>query len=263
MPLIILCGVPQSGKTYFARILIEYLSQNTDMQIIHISEESLSIDKAHAYSDNSTEKNLRALLKSTVEKELSPSRIVILDSLNYIKGYRYELYCLARTAQTNHCLVYIDTPMEQVHSQNTVYSEELLTDLSSRMELPQDKHRWDRPLFFIKDFSSLFLEDIVSSVLNRRAPPPPVSTKVEEPLQGDYVYQADRQLQEAIEILLKAQEDYALGATMTSPFTYTFSATYSLLQLKRKKKDFLHMNRLNSCPVDSIQQSFIEYLNNI
>lgn len=32
-----------------------------------------------------------------------------MDSMNYIKGYRYELYCLARNAMTTLCLVWCDT----------------------------------------------------------------------------------------------------------------------------------------------------------
>ena len=51
-------------------------------------------------------------MKSNVEKFLGPERIVILDSMNYIKGYRYELYCLARNAMTTLCLVYCDTDFQ-------------------------------------------------------------------------------------------------------------------------------------------------------
>ncbi len=55
--------------------------------------------------DNFSEKNLRASLKSSVERQLSRDVVVILDSLNYIKGYRYELYCIARALRTPHCIV--------------------------------------------------------------------------------------------------------------------------------------------------------------
>jgi len=32
--------------------------------------------------------------------------------MNYIKGFRYELYCLVRNAQTTLCLVFCDTDRE-------------------------------------------------------------------------------------------------------------------------------------------------------
>ena len=58
------------------------------------------------------EKIFRASLKSNVEKYINEQRVVILDSMNYIKGFRYELYCLARNAKTTLCLVFCDTDLE-------------------------------------------------------------------------------------------------------------------------------------------------------
>ena len=55
---------------------------------------------------------MRASLKSNVEKYIDSQRVVILDSMNYIKGFRYELFCLARAAKTTICLVYCDTDPE-------------------------------------------------------------------------------------------------------------------------------------------------------
>ena len=47
-------------------------------------------------------------LKSAVDHRLSGAdSVVVLDSLNYIKGIRYELYCSARTFQTPHCVVWV------------------------------------------------------------------------------------------------------------------------------------------------------------
>jgi len=65
-----------------------------------INEESLQLVKEESYKDPIQEKYTRAFLKSNVEKVIDAETVVILDSLNYIKGYRYELYCLSRTAKT-------------------------------------------------------------------------------------------------------------------------------------------------------------------
>ena len=48
---------------------------------------------------------MRGLFRSHVEKNLTSKNVVILDTLNYIKGLRYELYCLARTAKSTNCVV--------------------------------------------------------------------------------------------------------------------------------------------------------------
>jgi protein KTI12 len=57
------------------------------------------------FLDSSKEKELRGSLKSEVQKLISKEALVILDSLNYIKGYRYELYCVSKLIQTPQCLV--------------------------------------------------------------------------------------------------------------------------------------------------------------
>ena len=79
------------------------------MNVTIINEAALGLSKSHYLSDPSQEKILRASLKSNVEKNIDSQRVVILDWMNYIKGYRYELYCLARNAQSTLCIVYCDT----------------------------------------------------------------------------------------------------------------------------------------------------------
>ena len=69
----------------------------------------MGLNKRQYLSDFNQEKILRASLKSNVEKYIDQQRVVILDWMNYIKGYRYELYCLARNAMTTLCVVWCDT----------------------------------------------------------------------------------------------------------------------------------------------------------
>ena len=50
-------------------------------------------------ADVPSEKNTRGQLRATADRGLtSKRRVVLLDSLNNIKGYRYELWCCARQA---------------------------------------------------------------------------------------------------------------------------------------------------------------------
>ena len=38
-------------------------------------------------------------------RELSKNHLVIMDGMNYIKGYRYQMYCAAREAEVRTCTV--------------------------------------------------------------------------------------------------------------------------------------------------------------
>ena len=112
MPLITLVGYPCSGKTSFGNILKEFFATNFSHQyscIILINEDTLHMsNRSDNYSNASSEKLVREALKSAVSTSLSVNSIVIVDSLNYIKGFRYELYCIARAMGTLSVTVWVE-----------------------------------------------------------------------------------------------------------------------------------------------------------
>lgn len=57
------------------------------------------------YREARTEKDARAEEYSAVKRALGRDTIVIADGLNYIKGFRYQLYCEAKAMQTPSCVV--------------------------------------------------------------------------------------------------------------------------------------------------------------
>lgn len=68
--------------------------------------------------DSAAEKNTRGSLKSEVEHSLNTSTFVILDSMNYIKGYRYELFCIARAQKVPHCVVWVQCDNDSARARN-------------------------------------------------------------------------------------------------------------------------------------------------
>ena len=94
------------------------------------------------------EKMTRGFIKSNVEKFMSLDTIVIVDSMNYIKGFRYELYCLVRSAKTTNCLLYVNSNHDICKNNNSShegFNDELyiiliysrFEDLYNRMEVPK------------------------------------------------------------------------------------------------------------------------------
>ena len=142
MPLVIVTGGPCTGKTRLAARLAAVLSAGGHACVI-VNEESIGVAKAAGYggvsrgpplhtrhppqrrlrvcapltaasrrasrgcSDAVAEKITRGTFKAAVERALGGEVTVIADSLNYIKGFRYELYCVARGAKTPHCCVHV------------------------------------------------------------------------------------------------------------------------------------------------------------
>ncbi|KAJ9155126.1 Chromatin associated protein KTI12 [Pleurostoma richardsiae] len=145
MPLIIITGLPTSGKSTRAAQLHAYLSEKIQSQAspqpgsaatpppkyrLHlISDQTLSIDRsvydlspsrlpAHTRSANASEKDARAALYGAVKRVLSPRDIVLLDGLNYIKGWRYQLYCEAKNLRTPNAVLQVGCAVERARSVN-------------------------------------------------------------------------------------------------------------------------------------------------
>jgi len=133
----------------------------------------------------------RAALKSEFEKHCGGSgkknTLVILDSMNYIKGYRYELHCIAKAVGEKHAVIWIllqpdiairwnderrrrplrsggcgvtgaaETIPTAVIERDTEYyhTEDQMKELTYRYEPPDQRNRWDRPLYRVDVTSTL------------------------------------------------------------------------------------------------------------
>ncbi|KAM0349430.1 hypothetical protein ACHAPU_003839 [Fusarium lateritium] len=194
MPLIIVSGLPTSGKSTRAKQLHDYLSKrisDTKYRLHLISDESLSISRtvydlsqlpAHTRSANASEKDARATIYGAVKRVLSDKDIVILDGLNYIKGWRYQLHCESKAVRTPSCILQIGCSVDKAKEVNEARlqkreieatkgtdTEEVLPtstgsgdsvvdstepyapnnwdNLVFRYEEPNPMTRWDSPLF--------------------------------------------------------------------------------------------------------------------
>ncbi|KAI9799729.1 MAG: hypothetical protein M1833_003848 [Piccolia ochrophora] len=166
MPLILITGYPTSGKSHRASQLSTYFTSRiattpslSRLKVHHVSPHSLSLPRT-VYASAATEKNARAAEYSAVKRALSRDDIVIADGLNYIKGFRYQLYCEAKTLSTPSCVIHIGTPAATCRTLNeqiladpsTVddgYPADVFDDLIRRYEEPTGMNRWDRPLFTV------------------------------------------------------------------------------------------------------------------
>jgi protein KTI12 len=69
-------------------------------------------------SANASEKDARAAVYGAVKRVLSPRDIVVLDGPNYIKGWRYQLYCEAKNVRTGSCLLQVGAGVERARGVN-------------------------------------------------------------------------------------------------------------------------------------------------
>ncbi|KAL2855002.1 chromatin associated protein KTI12 [Aspergillus pseudoustus] len=132
MPLIILTGYPCSGLTHRANQLAVGLeeAQSTlfETGVIPSSKPryKINIVSTHdnvnyprtVYDTARTEKEARGLAYTRAKRALGRDSFVILDGMNYIKGYRYQLWCEAKAMGTTCCVVHVGTPTDQCVANN-------------------------------------------------------------------------------------------------------------------------------------------------
>lgn len=67
MPLIVVCGIPGSGKTKRANEVAEYLREKHGKHVVVVNEENLGINKQLAYSSTGSFSQTRKRRKSQEE----------------------------------------------------------------------------------------------------------------------------------------------------------------------------------------------------
>lgn len=204
MPLVIVTGFPSSGKTKRAGELRDYLeSRGKTVKVIgenHAIPKS-GFRKNEYFHDSQKEKIVRAYLKSEAIRLMNKEDVVILDAGNYIKGYRYELYCASKAARTTQCTMYcaLSTsqawefneqrrrPDELEHSADeddskldngsVPYTRDIFDALVLRYEEPIANNRWDAPLFTVLTDKQTPFSEVFAALYEKKPPPPNLSTQ--------------------------------------------------------------------------------------
>lgn len=246
---------------------------NSTGKDLHVITENFSTSEAKnsCLLSSRNEKELRATLKSEVERQLTPDRIVILDALNYIKGYRYELYCISKHIKTTHCVLLCDVAIDVAKQWNAEraadlrYSEEVLDALVMRFEAPDSRNRWDYPLFTVHPGDELPATDLVEALLNRKPPPPNQSTQTKPLTSANFLHELDRRTQEVVTSILRGQED---GLATSIPLTGSsesvrLTRTVTMAELRTARRQFISYTTLHPVESQMISSLFVQYLNTL
>ncbi|XP_047334610.1 protein KTI12 homolog [Impatiens glandulifera] len=288
MALVVICGQPCSGKTTVATSIYKALEESESKPTVRIvNETSLHLDRNKSYADMPSEKNLRGVLRSEVDRSLSRDNIVIVDSLNSIKGYRYELWCLARASGTRYCVVYCDVNEDDCRIWNEdrrtreepSYNDNILEDLIRRFETPDRRNRWDSPLFelssseVIPDIVSYLTKKVDSKTRDVKILQPTIATQTARSSDANSLYEIDRATLEVISGIMEGQSR-AIGGVINGVvlgnglLTVNISRTVGLPELRRLRRTFIKLTGQSSLsgpppPVDaeSSKRMFVDYLN--
>ncbi|XP_017871516.1 PREDICTED: protein KTI12 homolog [Drosophila arizonae] len=292
MPIIVISGLPSSGKSARARELQNYfLSINKK---VHLISENVAVPKAlfeknEFFADSQKEKIVRSDLKSEASRQLNKEDLVILDACNYIKGYRYEIFCMTKAARTTQCTLFTCIPKEQawsfnaqrtdpdvltdsaseplVNNSDIPYTREIFDALCMRFEEPHGNNRWDSPLFVVLPEDILNLESIYKSLYETRPLPPNQSTQNAPLSATNYLFEVDTILQDIIQEILGAAKVGAFGQLRIqgSSTKVKVSTTMNAMRLNRLRQQFISSrcrgSQTTPAPLDQVPQLFVQFIN--
>ncbi|XP_067391673.1 protein KTI12 homolog [Emydura macquarii macquarii] len=239
MPLVVLCGLPGSGKSRRAEELRGALCG--EERPVHVVAEA---------------EGGRAALRAEVERRLSRRDVVIVDAGNELKSFRYELYCVTKQAGTPHCLLHCaggDGPGAS-HPP------------AGPFETPDSRNRWDRPLFTVHGQEPLPLAEIRAALFESRPPPPNQSTR-SQPLQSaSFLHQLDRITQEVLASVLAAQRSGAQPGELIqvagASQGLVLSRPMGMAELSRLRRQFISYTKMHPSDenLPQLANMFLQYL---
>ncbi|ODV83667.1 hypothetical protein CANARDRAFT_29884 [[Candida] arabinofermentans NRRL YB-2248] len=291
MPLIVVVGYPSAGKTTWSTKLkqafedkINSLEPNevgSNLKCILHTDESLGISHS-MYNESITEKSARGLQISAVKRDISKNNIVILDTLNYIKGFRYQLHCESKQYSTTYCVIQIITPSEICFEWNSKrldtenkWDENLLKALIMRFEEPNGQNRWDSPLIPISyDDLDLPFDDIWESIVLKKGSKPNHATLLKPAIGINFLQALDKLTSDVVNQIVQFQNlNNPIGGEILIKngdynqkqeeklYVHMPSTSVSIAQLTRIRRTYVTLNRMRTVDNDRIIPLFVDYLN--
>ncbi|XP_018564019.1 protein KTI12 homolog [Anoplophora glabripennis] len=272
MPLIVISGIPSSGKTTRSIELKQFFEEH-DKEVHIVSEfeqiKKAGFEKNSFYADSNKEKHIRGLLKSEVLKLISSTNVVILDALNYIKGYRYELFCGTKANRSTQCTVHAEINREQAWTFNTSreseeekYDRATFDALLMRYEEPDGRNRWDAPLFMIFPEQTLEKDAIYSSLFKKPPPKPNMSTQNAPLSSTNFLYDLDQVTKKIVDGLIKEKSGGATGVIKIPDYEDLCIdiSDVSVPQLNILRRQYLTYSKMHAPDPKDVPNLFVKYL---
>ena len=225
MPVLLVCGKPCAGRSSYVHLFIEILQSqfNCDnleifglsalppvhpflinlhqskilsktpssapslpiKRIVILNEQSLGQKRISIYKNSSSEKSYLSTIRASIHRYCRHDTLVIVDTPGGIRGFRYEVFCVARELVTPFALLYCQET-DQIAFQRNVnklkiveyryhrslnedleppkdllenpclrypyvdaYPESAFKDITNRYEPPHAENWWDTPRFVV------------------------------------------------------------------------------------------------------------------
>ena len=169
--LIILVGLPASGKTTFANIIKKKLNIHSQAEVKIIDPDLIRYKLGSKMFDFQMEPRVREKALEKVRGYLKKGMIVISDDLNYYSSMRHDLKSIADDLKTKFYTIHISASLELCLERNKNRSKPIPDDVIQGIYKKFDnfkKYRWD---YAFKTYNSTqssdpikFIEELIKEI---------------------------------------------------------------------------------------------------
>ncbi|MHA1729895.1 MAG: AAA family ATPase [Promethearchaeota archaeon] len=160
--LIILCGLPSSGKSLFVQSLKNKVPFRNFIEVVD-TDKIRKNNFGNVFTPEN-EVKVRKMAIKEIENFLGMKRVVISDDINYYESMRQELKKTAEKMEKCYFIIYVSTPLENCLKWNknrvNPIDESIIKKISEKFDIPGNRYQWDRPLLTV-DLSE---EDINAAI---------------------------------------------------------------------------------------------------
>ncbi len=147
--LILLIGLPASGKSILAEKLKYELKNKHCLSKVHIIDTDIIRFRLFgAEFCHTNEKFTVDEKRKEVSDKLNPGSIVIVDDLHYLTSMRHQFYEICLKKGVLYVPIYLSTPVSQCKKWNKKRGlpvpQKVIDEVASKFDLPGKKYLWDR-----------------------------------------------------------------------------------------------------------------------
>ncbi|UYP48734.1 hypothetical protein NEF87_005019 [Candidatus Lokiarchaeum ossiferum] len=169
--LILLMGLPASGKSTFAQLLQEvcnFESMFDSVTIIDIDE--IRTEMFGPIFQPEKENEVQAEKFKRVHQNLKSNSVVIVDDLHYFISMRHRYFEMSINENAIYIPIYFSNPekvcLKWNFGRGSPIPSKLIHEIKVKFDFPGQKYKWDAPKLEI-DFSRISLDGAIEKTLNQ------------------------------------------------------------------------------------------------
>jgi selenocysteine-specific elongation factor len=168
--LLILCGIPSSGKSRLAEEIANRLTKEHGYLTVIVASDTFRHMTSTYKSrfEPELEEFVRGATYRTIEEALRNGLLVISDDTNYYRSIRRHLKRIAERARAGFAIIYVNTPLDTALKWNKERGEPipntLIEEIHQKLDSPGEKYTWDTPIH-IADMNKNELNELTNLLI--------------------------------------------------------------------------------------------------